>query len=451
MLKVSIYGCGYVGLVTGSCFAELGHHVVCYDIDEAKINALNQKKIPIFEAGLDSLIENNTRIGRLVFSSDIKRVTEHGDYHLIAVGTPQSDDGHAKLDYVFSALSNLASYAVRDGIIINKSTVPVGTASRSQSFINERLKDLKKDIRLDVVSNPEFLREGSAVQDFMEAERIIIGSQNQQAIKSMIDLYQPLIDRGTPFLAMDPYSSELSKYASNAMLACKISFINEMSQIAEHCGADITKVSHAMSFDHRIGKHFINAGCGYGGSCFPKDVRALRATAEALKVHPQMLIAIDETNDRQKCHLFNQLTTYFEGNLQNKTIALWGLSFKPNTNDTREAVSLKLIESLAQCRVAIKAYDPVVKSLPLYENESALTLCDNAYLAAKDADALVVVTEWDEFKHANLELLKSSMNNAVIFDGRNIFDKIKTASLDMIHIRIGEALPNHNAEPSFEA
>jgi UDPglucose 6-dehydrogenase len=422
-MQLSIYGAGYVGLVTGACFAELGHDVLVMDVNQEKISMLQQGQSPIYEEGLDDLIARN--LGqRLKFTSDLSQAVAHGLFQFIAVGTPSAEDGSADLSYVLKVAEGIGKHLNEYKLIINKSTVALGTAEKVRHIIAESLKNRSLAIEFDVVSNPEFLKQGAAVADFMHPDRIIIGADSPRAIEHIKALYTELANDQQCLMIMDSISAELTKYAANAYLATRISFMNEMSRIAELYGADINHVRQGLSSDQRIGPHFLNAGCGFGGSCFPKDVRALNTMAIAKGFEPQILGAIEHINQRQKAVLFEKMQRYFGNDFKNKTVALWGLSFKPNTDDMREASSLVLIEHLCNAGVTIKAYDPVAipvarKIFPEHPN---IIFCEQRDDTLSSADALVIITEWDEFRTPNFAVIKEKLKQPVIFDGRNLYE-----------------------------
>ncbi len=423
-MKIAIYGAGYVGLVTGICFAELGHIVCCVDIDEPKINALKQGKLPIYEENLENLLHKNLASKNLQFTTDIALAVDFASIQIIAVGTPSKPDGSADLQYVTAVAEQIGKRMKNYCCIVNKSTVPVGTAKQVKEIILRELNNRNKQIDCDVVSNPEFLREGQAVKDCLAPERIVIGIDSEKALKIMQELYLPLTQKSHPLFSMDLASAELTKYAANAFLATKISFMNEMSQIAEKLGANILAVKKGIGSDSRINEKFLNAGCGFGGSCFPKDVLALRSISTENHYEPHILNAVLKTNDQQQALLFHKISDYFKSDLKNKTIALWGLAFKPNTDDIRCATSRVLMEQLWEAGAKVQAFDPLAMDhiQRAYPDEKHLLLCDNKEMALINADILVVVTEWNEFKNADLKFIKQSLRYSVIFDGRNIFD-----------------------------
>jgi len=423
-MNITIIGSGYVGLVAAVCFADSGNNVLCLDVNKSRIRKLSQGIIPIYEPGLEELALKNIQNKRLAFTSNIKKSVEHGDVQFICVGTPQSEDGSADINYVLSAASNIAKYMNRDKIIVNKSTVPVGSAGKVSKTIKEILEKRDLNIKYSVVSNPEFLREGTALKDFLYPDRVVIGSSDKSSTKVMKDLYKEFIKNSKSFIAMDPISAELTKYAANSLLACRISFINEIANLSELIGADIEEVKRGIGSDSRIGNSFLNAGCGYGGSCFPKDVAALqKLSKDQAGMDLKIIKAATDVNNNQKNILFKKISKRFNGRLKNKSIAVWGLSFKPNTDDMREAPSIDLITKLISKGASIDAYDPeatkeakrVFKGLPIkYKN--------NKNDCLKGADALVIVTEWDDFKDIDIEKIMNLMNNPIIFDGRNIIN-----------------------------
>jgi UDPglucose 6-dehydrogenase len=420
-MKVTVFGTGYVGLVTAVCLAELGHQVVGVDTDQNKINLLKEGKSPIYENGMEEMLTKNLSRGTIQFTNDAKFGVEHGDYHFIAVGTPSGDNGAADLRYVISVARTIGKNLNHSTVIVNKSTVPVGTGKKVQAAIEEELKKRQQKIPFDLVSNPEFLSQGDAVRDFMESERIIIGYETESALNKMKALYAPLKDAN--LVMMDIVSAELSKYAANACLATKISFINEIARLADHFGANIDHIKQGIGSDHRIGMAFLNAGVGYGGSCFPKDVKALIYMAEEIGLTVPLFEAVENINHRQKHLFFNMMKKYFNGSLEHKKIALWGLAFKPNTDDMREAPSRVLLEMLWKNGATVKAYDPVAskEAEKIYGKRSDFIICTKAEDALKEADVLVVVTEWDEFKNFDLKVLAKYLSGKAIFDGRNIY------------------------------
>lgn len=438
-MRVTIFGTGYVGLVSGVCLAELGNDVVCVDIDPDKIERLNQGETPIYEPGLQALLSKNIAKNRIRFTTDAPEAIQHGLLIFIAVGTPSDEQGAADLSAVYQVATTIGEHMTDYALVLNKSTVPVGTADEVRGLITKAQQARDVEIEFDIASNPEFLREGAAINDFMNPDRIIVGTDTAHALRIMRELYTPLIDAGRRFIVMDTRSAELTKYAANAFLATKISFINEMSRIAEKVGADIEQVRNGMSMDHRIGPHFLNAGCGFGGSCFPKDVQALYKTAIDHQLNPKILTAVREVNAEQQKVLFQKINHYFNHDLQGKTVALWGLAFKPNTDDMRDASSLVLMEQLWAAGANVHAYDPVAmdNTSKLFGARENLRLCESRDAALQDADVLAIVTEWDEFKQVDLAQVKQSLRHPVIFDGRNIFEPQDVAKQEMQYYGIG--------------
>lgn len=441
-MKVTIFGTGYVGLVSGVCLAELGNDVLCVDIDQDKITKLQAGHVPIFEPGLEQLLQQNIRLGRVNFTNDLKAGACHGLFQFIAVGTPSNDDGAADLRAVYSVAEKIGELMQHYCLIINKSTVPVGTADEVRAIISNALQQRNVNLDFDIASNPEFLREGAAISDFMNPDRIIVGADNARALDHLRELYMPLIDAGKRFVVMDTRSSELTKYASNAFLATKISFMNEMSHLAEKLHADIEHVRVGMSMDPRIGEHFLFPGCGYGGSCFPKDVQALQRTAKDFGHELRILSATEAVNYDQKHILIKKLDKYFNGKFEDKTIALWGLSFKPNTDDMREASSKIVIENLLSKGAKIKAFDPVAMTEAgrLYGEHPSFTLGECHETVLDEADVLVIVTEWDVFRTANFQTIKDKLRQPVIFDGRNIYDPQRLNGYGLQYYAIGRGM-----------
>jgi len=423
-MKVTIFGSGYVGLVTGACLAEVGNQVLCIDIDADKIALLKQGRIPIYEPGLDHLVQKNVQAGRLAFTTDIGEGVAHGLFQFIAVGTPPDEDGSADLSHVLSVARSIGEHMAEYRVVVNKSTVPVGTADRVRAAVTATLAERGAQIEFDVVSNPEFLKEGAAIDDFMRPDRIIVGTDNPRTTELLRALYAPFNRNHERVIAMDIRSAELTKYAANAMLATKISFMNELANLAERLGADIENVRIGIGADPRIGYHFIYPGCGYGGSCFPKDVKALERTARDVDYSAQLLQAVEAVNERQKHLLFDKITRHFGGKLAGRTIALWGLAFKPNTDDMREAPSRVLMESLWARGVRVRAHDPaaMAETRRLYGERADLTLCETPGEALQGADALAICTEWNLFRSPDFHALKATLKQPVIFDGRNLYD-----------------------------
>ncbi|MET1253610.1 UDP-glucose dehydrogenase family protein [Aliikangiella maris] len=423
-MKVTVFGTGYVGLVQGTILASVGHEVICADIDEKKIADLKNGSIPIYEPGLEPLVKENFESGRLKFTTDLKLAVEHGEFQFIAVGTPPDEDGSADLKYVLSVAETIAVNMQTPKIIVNKSTVPVGTADKVAASVQKKLTERNTNLLFHVVSNPEFLKEGAAVNDCLRPDRIIIGTNNSDVEEKMRELYAPFNRNHDKVIVMDIRSAELTKYAANCMLATKISFMNEMANLAEKLGADIEAVRHGIGSDPRIGYQFIYPGCGYGGSCFPKDVKALIKTANDLDYKPELLEAVELVNEYQKTKLFEYFNAHFAGNITGKTVALWGLSFKPNTDDMREASSRVLIEALWEHGVKVQAYDPesMNECQRIYGQREDLALVGTKESALKNADVLMVCTEWSQFRAPDFELIKESLTDKVIFDGRNMYD-----------------------------
>ncbi|MGZ8161461.1 MAG: UDP-glucose dehydrogenase family protein [Methylobacter sp.] len=424
-MKVTVFGSGYVGLVTGVCLAEVGNEVVCVDVDQKKIDNLKKGIIPIYEPGLEALVSENQQAGRIKFTTDIQEAVSHGIFQFIAVGTPPDEDGAADLQYVLAVAKSIAENMDSYRIIVDKSTVPVGTADKVKEVMLQVQTERGVDIEFDVVSNPEFLKEGAAITDFMKPDRIIVGTDNPRTAELLKALYAPFNRSHERVITMDVRSAELTKYAANAMLATKISFMNELANLAELLGADIEHVRNGIGSDSRIGYSFIYPGCGYGGSCFPKDVKALERTAKQVGYKAELLSAVENVNDRQKQVLFNKVVQHYKGNggLQGKTFALWGLAFKPKTDDMREAPSRVILEALINAGAAIKAFDPEAmdEAKRIYGNKSGLTLVETAEDALRGANALIVVTEWKNFWSPDFDFIKNTLKDAVIFDGRNLY------------------------------
>jgi len=441
-MKVTIFGSGYVGLVTGACLAEVGNDVVCVDIDQAKIDMLNRGEMPIFEPGLDKMIEKNRQAGRISFTTDIAEGVAHGLYQFIAVGTPPDEDGSADLQYVLAVAKSIGENMNEYRIVIDKSTVPVGTADKVRATLQTALDKRSTKHEFDVVSNPEFLKEGAALDDFMKPDRIVIGTDNPRTTELIRALYAPFNRNHDRLVAMDIRSAELTKYAANAMLATKITFMNEMANLAEILGADIENVRLGIGSDPRIGYHFIYPGCGYGGSCFPKDVKALERTAREVGYEASLLSAVEDVNNRQKSRLFDRIHQYFDGNLKGKTFALWGLAFKPNTDDMRDAPSRVLMEALWEAGASVKAYDPEAseEAHRIYGDRKDLDLVDEPNEALTNADALVILTEWRVFRSPDFDVIKDRLNNSVIFDGRNLYDPVHMKDQNIEYYGMGRGL-----------
>lgn len=422
-MKITVIGTGYVGLVTGACLAEVGNDVLCVDVNREKIDLLQRGGIPIHEAGLEELIVRNTAAGRLAFSTDLTLGVDHGLLQLIAVGTPSDEDGSADLQYVLAAARNIGELMNDYRVIVNKSTVPVGTADKVMATIHAALEGRNIEIPFSVVSNPEFLKEGAAVEDFMRPDRVIIGSNDERALQLMRTLYAPFQRNHERIITMDIHSAELTKYAANAMLATRISFMNELANLAEQLGADIEEVRRGIGADPRIGYHFLYPGCGYGGSCLPKDVNALQNTAADVGINLKILSAVKSVNSAQKQRVLEKVHKRFGNDLQGKHFALWGLAFKPDTDDMREAPSRVIIDGLMQKGATLSAYDPVAskEARRLYQQERRLNLVESPLSALENADALIIVTEWREFRSPDFLEMKSLLKTPVIIDGRNLY------------------------------
>lgn len=438
-MKVTVFGIGYVGLVQAAVLAEVGHDVVCVDVNAERVEKLNQGIIPIYEPGLTPLVTNNFQAGRLRFTTDAAFGVEHGLIQFIAVGTPPDEDGSADLKYVLAVADTIASYMSSYKVVIDKSTVPVGTADKVREQIAAVLARRTLDIPFDVVSNPEFLKEGAAVADCMRPDRIIIGTYNERPAEVVRELYEPFNRNHDKMIFMDVRSAELTKYAANCMLATKISFMNEMANLAELLGADIEAVRKGIGSDPRIGYHFIYPGCGYGGSCFPKDVQALIRTSEQNGYSPQILQAVETVNNKQKYKLPTLVRKYFGDDLTGKTFAVWGLSFKPNTDDMREASSRVLIEELWAAGATVHAYDPqaMEETQRIYGVRPDFVLCGTKEAALQGADALIICTEWQQFKAPDFDFLKQQLKTPVVFDGRNLFDPERLKQKGFIYYAIG--------------
>jgi UDPglucose 6-dehydrogenase len=422
-MKIAVVGVGYVGLVTGTCFAEMGNDVFCIDVDKQKIRQLESGIVPIYEPGLEEMIIRNSKAGRLHFTDDLASVLQEVEMVFSAVGTPPDEDGGADLNYVLQVARTVGKNMQKYVLVITKSTVPVGTAALVKQTIAEELALRGVDIEYDVASNPEFLKEGSAIKDFMSPDRVVVGVESKHAEELLTQLYKPFMLNNLRIIFMDILSAEMTKYAANAMLATRISFMNDMANLCELCGADINMVRKGIGSDPRIGSKFIYPGIGYGGSCFPKDVKALMKTADKKGYQMRVLQAVDAVNEEQKKVLFQKLHQYYNGQLQGKTIALWGLSFKPETDDMRFAPSLVVIQLLLQAGCKVKVYDPVAMPEAKRVLNETVVYANDMYAAATNADALLLLTEWKEFRMPNWEIIKRVMNKAVIFDGRNIYDK----------------------------
>jgi UDPglucose 6-dehydrogenase len=450
-LHVTIFGTGYVGLVTGTCLAEVGHDVVCVDIDAAKVDGLNHGVIPIYEPGLEPMVNANHAAGRLRFTTDAAAAIAHGDVIFIAVGTPPDEDGSADLKYVLTVARTIGTHLERPAVIVDKSTVPVGTADKVRATIAAALAARNADVAFDVVSNPEFLKEGAAVEDCMRPDRIVIGADSVTAIERIKRLYAPFNRNHDRIVVMDVRSAELTKYAANAMLATKISFMNEIANIAEQVGADVEMVRHGIGSDPRIGWHFIYPGAGYGGSCFPKDVQALARTAQQHGYDAKLLNAVEAVNETQKGHLFALIQRHYDlgedEGVRGKTFAVWGLAFKPNTDDMREASSRRLLQQLWDAGAHVRAYDPeaMPETRRIFGERDDLVLCESAGGALEGCDALVVVTEWKQFRSPDFARLKAAIGDAVVFDGRNLYEpaEVEAAGLAYYGIGRGRSIVRH--------
>lgn len=439
-MKVTVFGIGYVGLVQAAILAEVGHDVVCIDVDANKVERLKQGHIPIYEPGLEPLVKENYAAGRLNFTTDAAAGVKHGEVQFIAVGTPPDEDGSADLKYVLAVATTIAQNMERHQIVIDKSTVPVGTGDKVKAKIQDVLAARgRSDLTFDVVSNPEFLKEGSAVADCMKPDRIIIGTDSKAAEDAMRELYAPFNRNHEKIIIMDVRSAELTKYAANCMLATKISFMNEMANLAELLGADIEAVRHGIGSDPRIGYQFIYPGVGYGGSCFPKDVQALIQTAEKINFDSKVLKAVEARNNEQKTTLFAKIHKHFHGDLRGKTFAIWGLSFKPNTDDMREAPSRVLMEALWEAGAKVQAYDPEAmnETQRIYGSRDDLLLCGTKESALKGADALAIVTEWQAFRAPDFDVIKNMLSQATLFDGRNMYDPKRMQKKGFVYYSVG--------------
>ncbi len=440
-MRITIFGSGYVGLVTGACMADVGNDVLCVDVDERKTAMLQRGEVPIHEPGLEALIKRSADAGRLRFTTDAKEGVEHGLFQLIAVGTPPDEDGSADLRYVLAVARTIGEHMNDYKVVVTKSTVPVGTADKVRSAVRESLARRKASVDFDMASNPEFLKEGAAISDFMKPDRVVVGTDSARAAELLRTLYEPFTRQHDRMIVMDVRSAELTKYAANAMLATKISFMNELANLAERFGADIESVRIGLGSDPRIGYAFIYPGAGYGGSCFPKDVQALQRSAQDVGYDASILAAVESVNNRQKQVLFNKMKAHF-GDLRGKTVAIWGLAFKPNTDDMREAASRVLMESLWAAGAKVRAYDPVAmpEALRIYGPRPDLVLCESSPDALRGADTLAIVTEWREFRSPDFDHIKGALRSPVIFDGRNLYDpeQMRTAGFDYYAIGRGK-------------
>jgi UDPglucose 6-dehydrogenase len=439
-MKISVIGTGYVGLVSGTCFAQMGNSVICVDIDEKKVEELKKGNVPIYEPGLEDMVLENYKNGTLSFTTDIKEALDSSEICFIAVGTPMGEDGSADLKYVLAVAKSIGENITKHTYIIDKSTVPVGTADKVRQTVQETLDNRKSDLTFDVISNPEFLKEGAAVEDFMKPDRVVIGADNEQAFETMRELYAPFTRNHDRFITMDIKSAEMTKYTANAMLATKISFMNEIANICERVGADVNQVRNGIGSDSRIGYSFIYPGCGYGGSCFPKDVQALAKTSKDHGYTPKLLDAVEEVNYAQKRVISTKVINYFGEDLSGKTFAIWGLSFKPETDDMREATSITVINELTSRGAKVKAYDPKAtreaKEFYLKDNHDVEYVVSK-YDALDDCEAMILLTEWKEFRSPDFDEIEKRLKNRVIFDGRNQYNKNQLNKYGFEYFQIG--------------
>lgn len=436
-MKITIVGSGYVGLVTGACFSEVGIDVTCVDIDKKKIDNLNHGIIPIYEPGLEDMISRNMKKGRLSFTTKIEEALKDSEALFISVGTPPDEDGSADLKYVIAVARDCGKYMNDYTLVVTKSTVPVGTSLKVKKAIQEELNKRNENIEFDVASNPEFLKEGAAINDFLKPDRIVVGVESERAEEILSRLYKPFTLNGHPVIFMDIVSAEMTKYAANSMLATKISFMNDIANLCEIVGADVNKVRKGIGSDTRIGNKFIYPGIGYGGSCFPKDVQALIRTGGEHNYDLQVLQAVESVNKKQKLVLFNKISKYFNGNLKGKTIGLWGLSFKPQTDDMREAPSLEIVKNLLDAGASVKAYDPIAMEEAKHHFGDTISYYTDQYEALIDVDCLAVLTEWPEFKFPNFNIISKLLRNPAIFDGRNIYDRAEIKDKGFNYFCIG--------------
>lgn len=436
-MNIAIVGTGYVGLVSGACFAEMGINVTCVDIDSAKIEKLHQGIMPIYEPGLEDLVLRNVREGRLQFTTDLTSCLDDTDVVFSAVGTPPDEDGSADLRYVLEVARTVGRHMNKYLVLVTKSTVPVGTAPKVRMAVQEELDKREVNIPFDIASNPEFLKEGAAIKDFMSPDRVVVGVESEKARELMERLYRPFTLNGYPILVMDVPSAEMTKYAANAMLATRISFMNDIANLCERVGANVDNVRKGMGSDPRIGKHFLYAGCGYGGSCFPKDVKALAHTGIENGYPMRVIEAVEAVNEAQKNIVFEKLLRAFDGDLRGKVIAMWGLSFKPETDDMREAPSLVVIEKLIEAGAVVRAYDPIAMEETHRRIGDKVTYCKDMYEAVIDADALALLTEWKQFRMPSWSIIRKAMRNHVVVDGRNIYDPKELQDNGFTYSRIG--------------
>ena len=439
-MNIAIVGTGYVGLVSGTCFAEMGVNVTCVDVDKNKINSLLRGEIPIYEPGLDELVKKNTEAGRLHFTTDLCEVLDEAEVVFSAVGTPPDEDGSADLKYVLAVARTFGQHIKKYTILVTKSTVPVGTSQKVKAVIQEELRRRGEDIPFDVASNPEFLKEGAAIKDFMFPDRVVVGTESENARKVMTRLYKPFMLRGERMIFTDIPSAEMIKYAANSMLATRISFMNDIANLCELVGADVNMGRKGIGSDSRIGKKFLYPGWGYGGSCFPKDVKALIKTAEQNGYSMRVLQAVEAVNEKQKAILFDKFIQYFKGDVKGKTVAMWGLAFKPETDDMREAPALVLIDRLLEVGCQVKVYDPIAMNECKRRIGDRVVYCQDMYEAVTDAHALMLVTEWNEFRVPSYATLGRLMIEKVIFDGRNIYDKEEVCEQGFAYVCVGRNL-----------
>ena len=436
-MNIAIVGTGYVGLVSGACFSEMGVNVTCVDIDKNKIEKLLNGIMPIYEPGLDEVVERNVKGNRLHFTTDLTKCIDDIDVLFCAVGTPPDEDGSADLKYVLDVARTVGRNIKRHIVFVTKSTVPVGTAKKVREVIQEELDIRKVNVNFDVASNPEFLKEGAAIKDFMAPDRVVVGVESERAKTLMEKLYRPFTLNGYPILIMDVASAEMTKYAANAMLATRISFMNDIANLCEIVGANVDNVRKGIGSDSRIGSRFLYAGCGYGGSCFPKDVKALARTGIENGYHMRVIEAVEAVNESQKSIIYDKLADTFDGDLKNKTIAIWGLSFKPETDDMREAPSLIVIEKLVNAGANVKVFDPIAMNETKRRIGEVVTYCKDMYEAVIDADAIAILTEWKQFRIPSWSIIRKAMKNPVVIDGRNIYDSNEMKELGFIYSRIG--------------
>lgn len=437
-MNIAIVGTGYVGLVSGACFSEMGIDVTCVDIDENKITKLLNGEMPIYEPGLDDLVARNVKAGRLHFTTDLTSCLDKVEIVFSAVGTPPDEDGSADLKYVLEVARTVGRHIKKHVVLVTKSTVPVGTAQKVRAAVQEELDKRGVDIEFDVASNPEFLKEGAAIKDFMTPDRVVVGVESERARKMMEKLYRPFTLNGYPILIMDVPSAEMTKYAANAMLATRISFMNDIANLCERIGANVDNVRKGMGADSRIGSRFLYAGCGYGGSCFPKDVKALLHTGIENGYHMRVIEAVEAVNEEQKNIVFDKLSRAFNGDLKGKTIALWGLSFKPETDDMREAPALVVIDKLLKAGAVINVFDPIAMDETMHRIGNVVTYCKDMYEAVIDADAIALMTEWKQFRMPSWAIIHKAMKNYVVVDGRNIYDGEELKELGFTYSRIGQ-------------